>query len=44
MSEAGTQSGVRNLRVVREKESGFEDLVEEYLDSLGGRSDDKVEA
>lgn len=43
MSEFGTQSGARNLRVVGEKEAGSEDLVEEYLLTLEGRSAPTVE-
>lgn len=43
MSEIGAQSGVRNLRVVGEGEAGPEDLVEEYLLTLEGRSTQTVE-
>ena len=38
MSEIGAQSRVRDLRVVGEEDAGPEDLVEEYLLTLEGRS------
>ncbi len=43
MSEVGAQSGVRNLRVVGEEEAAPDDLVEEYLLTLEGRSASTVE-
>lgn len=43
MYEIGAQSGARNLRVVGEEEAGPEDLVEEYLLTLEGRSASTVE-
>jgi site-specific recombinase XerD len=44
MSKIGARSGARNLRVVGEEEGDPEDLVGEYLGSLGGRSASTVEA
>ncbi len=43
MSEVGAQSGARNLRVVGEEGAGSEDLVNEYLLTLEGRSAPTVE-
>jgi len=43
LSEVGAQSGVRNLRVVGEEEAAPDDLVEEYLLTLEGRSASTVE-
>jgi hypothetical protein len=43
MSEIGAQSGSRNLRVVGKEKAGPEDLVEEYLLTLEGRSAPTVE-
>ena len=43
MAEIGPQSEARNLRVVGEEEAGSEDLVEEYLLTLEGRSIQTVE-
>ncbi len=44
MAEVGARGGARNLRVVGEGEGGPEDLVGEYLASLGGRSAATVDA
>ncbi len=43
MSEIGAQGVRRNLRIVGDQESGPEDLVEEYLLTLEGRSAPTVE-
>jgi hypothetical protein len=44
MSEIEARGGARNRRVVGEEEASRQDLVGEYLDSLGGRSASTVEA
>ena len=44
MVEAGAHDGARGLRLVVESEDGPEDLVGEYLATLGGRSDSTVDA
>lgn len=44
MGEVGARGGARGLRVVGESESGPEDLVGEYLATLGGRSSSTVDA
>ncbi|MDP9411717.1 MAG: tyrosine-type recombinase/integrase [Actinomycetota bacterium] len=43
MSEVGARGGVRRLRLAGESEGGPEDLVGEYLATLGGRSASTVE-
>lgn len=44
MAEDKARGGVRGLRLVGESESGPEDLVGEYLATLGGRSASTVDA
>ena len=43
MSEIGAQDSARNLRMVGEEDAGSQDLVEEYLLTLEGRSAPTVE-
>ena len=43
MSEIGAQDSARNLRMVGEEDAGSQDLVEEYLLTLEGRSGPTVE-
>lgn len=44
MTEVGTRSEARGLRVVGDEEGRPEDLVGEYLATLGGRSASTVES